>query len=470
MRRFLLTIGMVYASAGCAGRTAPPAAPAVAPPSMAGLTLLLDGDAKVVGSQSACASYGGRMRELVEESLLRAGFVVVTDPSAPHDATVAIEVRNLACANFGDGWVSGTFRLAVANGGTLVDSEEVTPSDEGWSDSNGGAYRGGSARALSTQLVRQLIAAPTFAAFASQRHHTNESAVASAPPAAVPSSSPSAAAPAQPPPGPAPSSMSLLAGAPQPTTYALVVGIERYQQSFPPPTGARSDAMHIADLVRRTFGVPDAHLKVALDDQATKGSLDRDIEWLRTSVPDGGSIVFYFSGHGAPNASDGTPYLMPFDGDPQYLDQTATTLASVIQRLSATKARQVFAVIDSCFSGEGGRSVLPPGARPLTRVKEQASQGGVAVFTAATGNEITGPTADGTSGLFTSFVLQGLGTGAADIDGNGQVTLGELGQWVGPRVTAAADAQHRPQHPNLVVGSNVSSPSAFVVEWGLPTH
>ena len=57
-------------------------------------------------------------------------------------------------------------------------------------------------------------------------------------------------------------------------------------------------------------------------------------------------------------------------------------------------------MFDSCFSGAGGRSVLPAGARPLVRVKETTAPAGghVAVFSASDGTEISGPSADGTQG------------------------------------------------------------------------
>ena len=144
------------------------------------------------------------------------------------------------------------------------------------------------------------------------------------------------------------------------------------------------------------------------------------------------------------------------------------TLASVVQRLGASKAKDVLAIVDSCFSGEGGRSVLPPGARALVRVQETPVTGGVAVFTAASGAETSGPAPGGADGLFTQYVLQGLGTGAADIDGNGSITLDELATWVKPRVSAAATQDHRDQHPSLVVGSTLGTPANFIVEWGLP--
>jgi uncharacterized caspase-like protein len=248
----------------------------------------------------------------------------------------------------------------------------------------------------------------------------------------------------------------------------VIIGIEKYSNGLPVPTGARADAQQFAEVAKKTLGIAPGHVHVLIDEQATKGTLLRELAWARDSTPPGGRIYFYFSGHGAPNASDGTPYLVPADGDPKFLDQTAVRESEVLAELSKSKAKEVLAVLDSCFSGAGGRSVLPPGARPLVRVKEAPATGHLAVFSASSGAEISGPAADGSGGLFTKFVVQGLGTGAADIDGDGQVSLSELGDWVKPRVAREAKKDNRDQTPSLVVSSALGAPSGFIVEWGLP--
>jgi uncharacterized caspase-like protein len=222
-------------------------------------------------------------------------------------------------------------------------------------------------------------------------------------------------------------------------------------------------------VVKTTFGLTDEHIQTAIDAQATLGTIKRLLEWAKATVPPGGRIYFFYSGHGAPDASVGTPYIVPYDGDPQYLPQTAMLLSDVLKRLGDTRAREVLAIVDSCFSGEGGRSVLPKGARPLVRVQSPQPAAQMALFSAASGSQISGPSHDGTSGVFTQYVVQGLGTGAADINGDGQVALDELTQWVTPRVQRDAKNDNRDQVPSLAVGSGVAA-STFMVEWGLTPH
>ncbi len=267
--------------------------------------------------------------------------------------------------------------------------------------------------------------------------------------------------------GPAPASGSFVSGAPQPASYALVVGIERYRD-VPSPTGARADAESFARVVRTTLGVPEANVKVALDDRATRSDIEKQLEWMQANVQPGGRVYFYFSGHGAPDASAGTPYLLPYDGDPKFLARTALPLAGVLKTLGETKARDVLAVVDSCFSGAGGRSVLPDGARPLVRVKEASVAPRLALLTASSGAEISGPAPDGNGGLFTRYVNEGLGRGQADINGDGQISLQELSEWVRPRVARDAKRDNRDQTPSMQVGSGLAGgASSFIIAQGI---
>jgi uncharacterized caspase-like protein len=193
--------------------------------------------------------------------------------------------------------------------------------------------------------------------------------------------------------------------------------------------------------------------------------MEKALTWLKTNVPSGGRIYFYFAGHGAPDTQSGDPYLVPYDGDPSYLQGSAIPISSVMTALNGTAAKEVVAIIDSCFSGSGDRSVLPAGTRPLVPVKAIENSGSrVAVFSAAGSSEISGAAKNGAGGLFTSHVLEGLGTARADANADGQITLTELATYVSPRVASEARRENRKQHPVLARALN---PDDLVVAFGV---
>jgi uncharacterized caspase-like protein len=258
-----------------------------------------------------------------------------------------------------------------------------------------------------------------------------------------------------------------IVAAPQPTAYALIVGIEKYRD-LPSPTGARRDAEQFAAMVQKTLGLREDHVRVALDDRATRSDLLVHFAWLKANVPTNGRIYFFFSGHGAPDAATGTPYLLPYTGSPATVEATAIPLSLALKELADTKAKDVLAVVDTCFSGAGGRSVLPQGARPLVLLKEAAPTAQVALFAASGPAQISGPSEDGTSGVFTKFVVDALGQAQADADGDGQITLEELSEWVRPRVERESRGQNRAQTPTLTLGVGIGDAKNFVVAYGLP--
>lgn len=263
----------------------------------------------------------------------------------------------------------------------------------------------------------------------------------------------------------APSLQSVLHASPQPSAYALVIGIEHYRESLPSPVGARADANRMVELLQQTFGLKPEHIRTALDDRATRSDIQKELRWLKQNVPAGSRIYFYFSGHGSPEAS-GSSYILPYDADPSYLEDSAVSLSSILDGLADTGAKEVVAMIDSCFSGAGGRSVLPPGARPMMKVKEVAPKANVLLLAASGAMEISGPANDGSGGLFTRYLVDGLASGAADTDGDKQISARELMGWVTPRVEREAKSQNRAQTPKLNAGTSQNADAALV--WGIP--
>lgn len=377
------------------------------------------------------------------QALIEAGFVIVRDAMRPHDFDVHFTLERGQKRDAPPFYI-----MRVEYDGATIDQIRLVD---------------GTPRNAAVNLVNQLGMSPRMQALAERKGWAT--AVAQAPAPAQPPSAPATLSTTTP--APAVGGDRFVSGAPQPTAFALIIGIEHYK-TLPSPSGAKADAERFAQMARQSLGVPAAHIRVALDDEATKGTIERHLEWLKASVPSGGRIYFYLSGHGAPDAASGSSHIVPVDGDPQYLAQTGLRVSDVLGRLSQSKAKDVLAVVDSCFSGAGGRSVLPPGARALVRMKTEPVTGRLALLSPASGAEISGPSTGGASGLFTQYVLEALGTGAADGDGDGQVSLQELADFVRPRVVREARKDNRDQTPTLVVSQQLGAPSSFVVAWGLP--
>ena len=230
--------------------------------------------------------------------------------------------------------------------------------------------------------------------------------------------------------------------------YAMVVGIAKYHGL---PDAAYAD--HDAEAVRThliAMGFAPRHIKLLTNEEATRSMLAAYLQdWLPKNVKPSSTVFFYYSGHGAPNTDNQQAYLVPSDGNPDYLDTTAYPLSELYKRLNALPAKQVIVALDSCFSGAGGRSVLAKGMRPLvTEIKMDVLTGDhMVTLTASKSTQTSGTLEEQGHGLFTYYMLKGLNGAAAR---NGQVTLQSLSDYLKPKVEDAASLNNHDQEPQLI--------------------
>ncbi len=228
-----------------------------------------------------------------------------------------------------------------------------------------------------------------------------------------------------------------------PDAYALVVGVEKYN-TLPEARFADRDAKAMnAHLL--AMGYPQRNIVLLTGNQATRTGLVKNLEaWLPNNVTEKSTVMFYFSGHGAPDAKTSQAYLVPLDGDPQYLEETAYPIKRLYAKLAALKAKRVVVALDSCFSGTGGRSVLAQGTRPLVAKMEIGpAEEKIVSLSASSSEEITGALEEQGHGLFTYQLLKALTETA------GRGTVGEVYAALKPRVQDEARRQNRSQTPQM---------------------
>lgn len=228
-----------------------------------------------------------------------------------------------------------------------------------------------------------------------------------------------------------------------PDAYAVVLGVEKYN-ALPEARFAERDARAmVAHLL--AMGYPQRNVVLLTGAQATRTGLVKNIEaWLPNQVSERSTVLFYFSGHGAPDARTSQAYILPMDGDPQYLEETAYPIKRLYEKLEGLKAKRVLVALDSCFSGAGGRSVLAQGTRPLvTKLTLAPSGGKVVSLSASSADEITGALEEQGHGLFTYHLLKAL----AETAGRGSVN--EIFSALKPRVQDEARRQNRAQSPQV---------------------
>jgi|GEM_PF-3490102 len=192
-----------------------------------------------------------------------------------------------------------------------------------------------------------------------------------------------------------------------PRLLVLAVGIERYR-SLPPARFAANDARAFAAYARTALGAADERVAVAVDDDATYAGLRKYVEgWLPNRLGVGDTLVVYFAGRGAFDSGKAASYLVPSDGDANYLEQTAYPLARLMTELGRLPAK-VVVVLDAGFSGAGPRSAGPPGALGSVAATIPLPPSNVVLIDAAAAAQPVNVDEAHEHGLFTYYLLKAL--------------------------------------------------------------
>lgn len=248
---------------------------------------------------------------------------------------------------------------------------------------------------------------------------------------------------------------------------AIVIGIEQYRQRLPKADYAVNDARLMTDYLIKDLGIPEESVVTLINDRALKSDLEKYFDrWLSNNVEEDSLVFIYFSGHGAPNIRNGEAYLVPYDGDPTYIEETCYPLNRLYGALEKIKAREIFVALDSCFSGAGGKSVLAKGTKPLVinLNKTPRSAQNIVTFSASSADEVSSSYEDKNQGLFTYFLIRGL-RGEADIKGTGFVSPEDLYKFIKPRVQRVARRQYNnSQTPQLTGETDFLNKKVFYIE------
>jgi len=248
-------------------------------------------------------------------------------------------------------------------------------------------------------------------------------------------------------------------GAPSSRNYwAIICGVADYPGTINDLEYPDDDAIAMRDTLVNNQGWNPDNIILLLNSEATKSAIQNAISTIGAQDNPEDVVLFYFSGHGT-HYSDSYPYdevdgydeaIVAYD-----LDISDDELESWMDALDSNNK---VVILDTCFSGgfmkSGGlRAKTLPGVERAD-IKDgfvkDIDKAGYVVLAASDDDEYSYEDSILKHGVFTYYLLQGLGSGfPADSNEDNSVSAEEAFEYARPRVESYTSND---QHPQLYDG------------------
>jgi len=258
----------------------------------------------------------------------------------------------------------------------------------------------------------------------------------------------------------------------KPNLYIISIGVSNFMQNEYDLTYASKDAQDILNQLEGSTGFANIYKYSFLNQNATKENILKIKEKLKNSKVDDMVLVF-FASHGL--LDDKMDYYLATHDVDFYNPSLRGLLYDDLEGvLDGIPARKKLLIIDACHSGEVDKDemiladanmqngvVKSRGFKAVKKKEEKIgikssfelmkemftdlSKGtGAAVISSAGGAEFAFESSEWKNGVFTYAVLEGLKTGNADKDKNGEIVVSELRDYVFDRVKELTNGQQNP--------------------------
>ena len=228
---------------------------------------------------------------------------------------------------------------------------------------------------------------------------------------------------------------------------ALIIGVSDYERTPAKAAYADKDAQTFYDYAMLKLGIPANNIKELVNTNADEADVRLAVkDWIARITKQGRSDVYvFFAGHGLADQTGKKMFLLPHDGEPRLLEDTAISRERLFSDIAAANPRSVTVFLDTCYSGTTRGADMLVASRPIAiRAKQQNIPDGFTVFTAAGGDQTAKPLEEAKHGMFSYFLMKGM-EGDADSNSDNQITAAELHEYVEQNVVQQSGGSQVPE-------------------------
>ncbi len=220
---------------------------------------------------------------------------------------------------------------------------------------------------------------------------------------------------------------------------ALLIGVSEYQSDLNPLPATIQDI----EAMRRILQNPDmggfAEENVKLLKNPDRQQMEENIEELFAQRHRDDLVLLFFSGHGITD-DDGRLYFATQTtriAQGELKRSSAVSASFIHESMTRSRSKRQVVILDSCFSGAFVKGLSPKNAVTVD-IRKQLGGEGRAVLASSSSTQYSFGEKDGNKpSIYTRYLVEGIETGAADLDSDGLISVDELHEYASRKVRDA---------------------------------
>ena len=222
---------------------------------------------------------------------------------------------------------------------------------------------------------------------------------------------------------------------------ALLVGVSEYEQGLNPLPSATKDVEAMKQVLQHPDigGFAEADVTVLIN--RSRQEIEEAIYYLFANRQKNDLLLFYFSGHGVKDEL-GNLYLATSTtrkdpGRNKLVKPTAVAARVLHENMNESCSKRQVVILDCCFSGAFAKGMTAKDDG-LVDIQAQLGGKGRAILTSSTATQYSFEQENTNLSIYTHYLVEGMTTGAGDLDDDGQISVDELHEYTSTRVQEAA--------------------------------
>lgn len=221
---------------------------------------------------------------------------------------------------------------------------------------------------------------------------------------------------------------------------ALLIGVSTYQPGLSPLPSAEKDVQELQRVLQTPEMGGFEQVKSIVNPDPLQ--MQREIEGLFGDRNKDDLVLLFFSGHGIKDDSGKlyfTTSLTQKTQKGELIKSTAVPASFVHEIMGNSRSKRQVLMLDCCFSGAFAEGMT---AKDDGRVDvlQQLGGEGRAVLTSSTSSQYSFEQQGSDLSVYTRYLIEGIETGAADQDNDGDVSIDELHEYAKRKVQETAPA------------------------------